>query len=116
MPQQRFLDFLLDQLADLHEVRAQRMFGGFGLYSADLFFAIVYDDVAYFKVDDQNRGDYERAGMKPFRPYEDRPMTMQYFEVPLAVLEDTDELCNWARRAAEAAARKALSKKARQRR
>ena len=115
MSRQRFLDFLLDQLGDLHEVRAQRMFGGVGLYSGDLFFAIVYNDVVYFKVDDQNRGDYERAGMKPFKPYEDRPTTMQYYEVPLKVLEDADKLCNWARRAVEAAARKPPPKKARKR-
>ena len=64
------------------------MFAGFGIYSADLFFAIVYDEVAYFKVDGRNRRDYERAGMKPFKPYSDRPMTMQYYEVPAAVIED----------------------------
>ena len=60
----------------------------------------------YFKVDDLNRGDYIRAGTKPFKPYADRPTTMQYYEVPAAVLEDADELCNWARGAIAAAERK----------
>jgi DNA transformation protein and related proteins len=100
-----FLDFLLDQLVDVPDVRAQRMFGGFGLYSSDRFFAIVVADVVYFKVDDVNRPDYIEARMKPFKPYSDRPTTMKYYEVPAAVIEDPDELCRWARRAIEAADR-----------
>lgn len=114
MGRQTFLDFLLDQLGDLPEVRAQRMFGGFGLYSGDLFFAIVLRDVAYFKVDDESRSHYERAGMKPFKPPGDRPTTLQYFEVPAAVLEDAEELCRWARGAIDTAERKP-KKKTRQR-
>ena len=102
----KFLDFLLDQLRDVDEVISKRMFGGVGLYSGDLFFAIVYDEIVYFKVDDVNLGDYVRAGTKPFKPYADRPMTMQYYEVPVTVLEDADELCAWARGAIAASARK----------
>lgn len=108
-----FLDFLLDQLADVPELRAQRMFGGTGLYSADLFFGIVYGDVAYFKVDDINRSDYMRAGMKPFKPARAKPMKMQYYEVPAAVIEDAEEACRWARRALGAAERKAAASTAR---
>ena len=106
-----FIDFLTDQLDDIDDLVARRMFGGVGLYSGDLFFAIVYDDVVYFKVDDVNRADYVRAGSEPFRPYEDRPMTMQYYEVPASVLEDADELCKWARASIAAAARKPPAKK-----
>src|SRR5207342_1930959 len=105
-----FLGFLTDQLCNIDDVTAKRMFGGVGLYSGDLFFAIVYEDIVYFKVDDVNRGDYARAGMKPFKPYEDRPMTMQYYEVPASVLEDAEELCNWARAALAASARKPKAK------
>jgi len=37
-------------------------------------------------------------------------MTMQYYEVPVFVLEDAEELCRWARRSLEAAARKPPAK------
>jgi DNA transformation protein len=107
----KFLDFLVDQLHHVDDVIAKRMFGGVGLYSGDLFFAIVYHDVVYFKVDDVNRGDYVRAGTKPFKPYEDRPTTMQYYAVPAVVLEDDDELCTWARGAIAAAERKPPARK-----
>ena len=98
-----FVDFALDQLADLEDIRSQRMFAGFGLYSGDVFFGIVYRDILYFKVNDSNRQDYVAAGMPPFRPNNDRPVTLQYYQVPAEVVEDADELCRWARRAIQVA-------------
>ena len=79
------------------------MFGGFGFYSADLFFGIVHQDILYFKVNDQSRDDYVRTGMAPFKPYKDRPITMQYYQVPAAVIENAQELCQWAEKAIAAA-------------
>ena len=114
-PQSIFVEFLLDQLRDIDDVISKSMFGGVGLYSGDVFFAIVYHDVVYFKVDDLNRVDYVRAGTKPFKPYENRPTTMQYYEVPASVLEDADELCAWARRAVAAAERKPVARKRKRR-
>ena len=105
------VEFLLDQLADLPDVRSQRMFGGTGLYAGDRFFAIVFDGHVFFKVDDVNRGAYVRAGMKPFKPYKDRPTTMQYYEVPTSVIEDADELCKWARQSIAAAERKSTNRR-----
>jgi len=100
-----FVEFVLDQLRDIDEVMVRRMFGGVGIYSVGDFFAIIFHNVVYFKVDDLNRKDYLDAGMKPFKPYPDQPTTMQYFAVPLSVLEDADECGRWARRAVQAARR-----------
>ena len=63
-----FRDFVLDQLARVSALRAKRMFGGIGLYSGERFFGIVAADEVFFKVDDSNRGAYERARSEPFRP------------------------------------------------
>jgi DNA transformation protein len=81
------------------------MFGGVGLYSRGVFFGIIARDVLYMKTDDTTRGEYERAGMKPFRPYPDRAGTMQYYAVPVGVLESASELVEWARKAVGVAAR-----------
>ena len=94
-----YLQFVLDQLAALGVVRARRMFGGAGLYRGDEFFGIVHGDALYFKVDETTRAEYERAGSEPFRPFANRATTLQYFLVPAEVLEDSGELCSWARRA-----------------
>jgi DNA transformation protein and related proteins len=100
-----FVAFVLDQLAELGGVTSRAMFGGTGLYRGDLFFGIVARDVLYLKADDRTRPAFERAGSQPFKPYSDRPATMQYYEVPLAVLEDAGDLRRWAKEAVGAAGR-----------
>jgi len=99
-----FRDFVLDQLATLPGLRDRSMFGGVGLYAGEVFFGILASDVLYFKTDDSNRRDYEQAGSGPFRPYADRTMTMPYYAVPIAVVEDAPTLVTWATRALKVAA------------
>jgi DNA transformation protein len=100
-----FRSFVLDQLEELGDVTARAMFGGVGLYHHGRFFGIIARDTLYLKADDGNRPDYERAGMKPFKPYRDRPGTMQYYAVPVGVLESPLDLGHWARKAIAAAER-----------
>jgi DNA transformation protein len=104
-----FRSFVLDQLEELGDVTARAMFGGVGLYRRGLFFGIIARDTLYLKVDDGNRPDYKRAGMKPFKPYRDRSGTMQYYAVPVEVLESPLDLSQWARKAVAAAERAAAT-------
>jgi DNA transformation protein len=106
MAKNGFLAFVLDQLGGIDDVVARSMFGGVGLYAGSVFFAIIHRDIVYFKVDDKTRPSFVRAGMKPFKPFADRPTTMQYYEVPANVLEDAEELTKWAQRAIAVAKRK----------
>lgn len=108
-----FLAFVLDQLDGIEHVVSRPMFGGTGLYAGTVFFGIIYHDVLYLKVDARTRGDYERAGMRPFAPYAPRTTTMQYYEVPAGVLENGEDLTAWARKAIAAAERSASHKKSR---
>ena len=64
-----FRSFALEQLARVGpNLRSKRMFGGVGVYSGELFFALLDDDRLYLKVDDQTRGAFEARGLGPFRP------------------------------------------------
>jgi len=101
-----FKSFVLDQLTELGDVVPKSMFGGVGLYCEGVFFGIIARDVLYLKVDETNRPDYERAGMTPFKPYPDRAGTMQYYAVPVGVLEASSELVDWARKAVAVARRR----------
>ena len=110
-----FLIYLKDQLADMGPVACRRMFGGTGLYCNGLMFAIVVDDVVYFKVDDSNRADYEAAGAGPFVFTSKRgPSIMSYYEVPVDVLESKEKMSQWAIKAFDVAiaAKKKTAKKA----
>ncbi len=99
-----FLIYLKDQLAEMGPVTSRRMFGGAGLYCDGLIFAIVVDDVLYFKVDDSNREDYEAEGMGPFVFTSERGQsTMGYYEVPVDVLENKEKTSQWALKALDVA-------------
>jgi DNA transformation protein len=102
-----FQTLVVEQLSRvLPGVRARRMFGGVGVYSNDMFFALVDDDVLYFKVDDTTRPDFEALGLGPFRPFGDEGETMQYYQVPAELLENTDDLRTWADKAVGVARRR----------
>ena len=101
-----FETFVLDQLAGLGDVTSKKMFGGVGLYCGGVFFAIIARDELYLKADDSTRRAFEAAGSRPFKPYPNRSGKMQYYSVPVDVLESAPELARWARQAL-AVARKA---------
>jgi DNA transformation protein len=89
--------FVLERLQRaLPDVRARNMFGGVGIYAGTTFFALIGNDVLYFKVDERTRGDFEARGMRAFRPFGEGGEVMQYYEVPVDVIEDTDLLREWA--------------------
>ena len=92
-----FKDFVLDQLSGLRGVTCRSMFGGYGLYRGDVFFGIVHKSRLYFKTDEAARERYLSKGMKPFQP--NRTQTLKtYYEVPVDVVEDTEQLVAWAER------------------
>jgi DNA transformation protein len=101
-----FRTFVLEQLGrSTPNIRGRSMFGGVGVYAADLFFALLADDTLYFKVDDLSRPAFEHRGMMPFRPYGEAGEVMQYYEVPADVLEDPELLSSWVEEAIGAARR-----------
>jgi DNA transformation protein len=108
-----FVDYLLEQLAPLGNLRAKAMFGGFGLYTNELFFAIVVDDVLYVKVDEFNRAKFEAHNLSAFRysMKDGRMMSMSYYPLPESALEDSSALIQWAREGVAAALRAPERKK-----
>jgi DNA transformation protein len=94
-----FRDFVLDQLRRL-DVTSRRMFSGYGLYRGGVFFGIVSRGRVYFKTNTTTRAAYIERGMQPFRP-RPRQTLKSYFEVPVEVLEDGEELALWAKQAVD---------------
>lgn len=107
-----FRALVLDQLARIApDVRGKRMFGGLGIYSGEAFFALADGDRLYVKADEQTRGRFEQQGWEAFRPFGDGRMVMQYYELPLEVIENAERLRPWVELALAAAARGAKSKR-----
>jgi DNA transformation protein len=93
-----FVEFVLEQLSDIGDLRARRMFGGHGLYRDDAFFGIVFDGHLYFKIAPGSKARYEAHGMQPFRPNTKQTLG-RYYEVPAEVVEDASRLREWAEEA-----------------
>lgn len=108
-----FREFVLEQLGRVVAIDWKRMFGGVGLYADGTFFALIDDDILYFEVGDANRADFEAAGSRAFSPYGDGKYSMNYYELPVDVLEDIDALRAWTEKALTVARRAADAKRRR---
>lgn len=94
-----YLAFVLEQLNAVPAVLTKRMFGGVGIYSDGTFFAVIDNDTLFFKVDDETRPQYVRRKMPPFQPMPGEAPMRGYYQVPIGVIEDADELAVWAKQA-----------------
>jgi len=100
----QYRDFILDLLAPLQPL-ARRMFSGIGLFSDGVMFGLLVREAFYLRVSDATRGRFEDAGSAPFS-YDraGRKVSLAaYYEVPEGLLDQPDELRQWARDAIGAA-------------
>ena len=97
----------LELFAPLGSISTKAMFGGWGFYCDDLFFALVAHETLYLKADGQSAALFSEAGGEPFRfSYKDgRVETMNYWTVPETALESPAEMLPWGREALAAALR-----------
>lgn len=118
-------DYIVDQLRDWAPIVVRRLFGGWGIYRGPVMFGLIARDAIYFRVDSQNKPDYEAtatqsfvhtarkragataSGTKPFTYTmpSGKTIEMAYYEVPADILEDVEALGQWAARAEAAAIR-----------
>lgn len=99
-----FVEFVRDQLRRLGPVTVRAMFGGHGLWLDGRIFGIVAEGALHLRTGPRNRAAYEALGLRPFKPWDDRPVTLKaYYPLPEDVLEDPDAAARWAREAVEAA-------------
>ncbi len=106
MPKTDFHDYVVqDLMQGIRGVTSRAMFGGWALYRDGVTFGIIADDQLFFKVDEKNRAEYEKRGSGPF-VYESRgkQVTMRsYWELPVDIMEDREELERWVEASCRAA-------------
>lgn len=94
-------------------VSIRRMFGGVGVFADGLMIALVSDGEIFLKADQQTIPTLEAEGSRPFTyGAKNRRVAMSYWLLPERLLDDPDELGNFAR-AALSAAHRAQAKKIR---
>ena len=106
-----FITFLLELLEPMGSVQAKGMFGGFGIYRHGLMFGLVSQDTFYLKADGVNRADFEEKGLPCFTYKRmGKELSMSYYQAPPEVMDHSEELCSWAKKAYDAAVRTARKK------
>ncbi|MDA7950719.1 MAG: TfoX/Sxy family protein [Pirellulaceae bacterium] len=100
-----FVEFVVAQLKGISNVRAKAMFGGYGLYAGEVFFAVIAESRLFFKTSIRTRPRYRAVGSEMFNPTP-KIKLKRYYEVPLAILESGPQLTEWAREAVEASQEK----------
>jgi DNA transformation protein len=106
-----FLTHLREMLEPIDGVHFKRMFGGYGLFRTGLMFGLVVEETLYFKVDTQNKPEFEARGLGPFVYMKaDKPMPMSYYQAPDEVLDSLDDMQQWAESAYQAAVRAQAAK------
>ncbi|MFY8106345.1 MAG: TfoX/Sxy family protein [Elstera sp.] len=101
-------------LADLGEVRARGMFGGYGIYLEDRIIALWDEGALYLKVDALTTPRFEAEGLPPFSYLKEsgRVTVMSYRRVS-DTWQTPEAMEPWARLAVEAAKRSAKPNKKR---
>jgi len=100
-----FVELLKDALSGLGPVSVRRMFGGAGIYADGVMFGLIAGDTLYLKADAQSQRAFEAEGLEPFtyQARGKRRIAMSYWRIPERLLDDPDEMVEWARRALAAA-------------
>lgn len=106
-PLPEFVVHACELFAPLGSIRTRAMFGGWGFYCDELFFAIIADETLYLKADAESAARFQAAGGEPFSfTYKDgRSETMNYWTVPEEAMESPGEMIEWGRLALAAAIR-----------
>ena len=101
------VEHCLELFAPLGAVRPKSMFGGWGFYLDELFFALIADEILFLKVDGDTEPAFRDAGSFPFTfTYKDgRSVTMAYWSAPEEAMESPPMMRDWARLALGAALR-----------
>ena len=95
-------------------VSVRRMFGGAGVYAEGTMFALIADGELYFKADEDTIPAFRAAGVGPFvYGAKGRRVVMSYWRLPDRLLDEPDELAEWARAALRVAQRSAAARPSR---
>ena len=65
---QDFVDYVAEQLREVGAIRSRKMFGEYGLYCDEVFFAVICDDQFFVKVTPQGEAAFPNLPKAP--PYE----------------------------------------------
>jgi DNA transformation protein len=111
MAQTAFHAFAQELFSGMGPVSVRRMFGGAGIYAADLMFALIDEDTIFIKADDDMKAALALEGSVAWTYTRDgKTREMGYWRLPESALDNPDEAADWGERALTVAKAKAKPK------
>lgn len=107
---QLFADRVVDMMAASgsisNPVQQRKMFGGSGLFSQNLMFAIAVNDQLYLKADSETRRVFESRGLERFS-YQQNGQTfyLDFYHAPAEVFSNSNSMTQWVQQALMSAER-----------
>jgi len=110
-----FKDFLAELFEPVGNVTFKNMFGGTGIFRHGLMFGLVSDGRVALKVDGDTEQEFIDEGMEQWTYSRegdkgDRKRSFGYWYMPDRLLEDSEELRDWALKAFDVAVRADMKK------
>lgn len=97
-----FLHYALDLFNPLGRLTSKTLFGGNAILKNNITFAMVFDGSIYLKTDKNTVKKYLDLDSKPLSyKKNNKTISLRYYEIPIEVLDDEDQLIQWAIEASE---------------
>lgn len=107
------LEGVEELFAFIPELRIKRMFGGAGVFSGELMFALAFEEDLFLRADEETRERFEAAGCAQFTyaTREGERMSLGYWRAPDEVWDDPEAARTWGELSLAAAVRKKAGKR-----
>jgi DNA transformation protein len=97
-----FLQYALDLFNPLGRLTSKTLFGGNAILKNNITFAMVFDSSIYLKTNKNTVKKYLDLDSKPLSyKKNNKTISLRYYEIPIEVLDDEDQLIQWAIEASE---------------
>jgi DNA transformation protein len=92
-----FLQYALDLFNPLGRLTSKTLFGGNAILKNNITFAMVFDGSIYLKTNKNTVKKYLDLDSKPLSyKKNNKTISLRYYEIPIEVLDDEDQLIQWA--------------------
>jgi DNA transformation protein len=92
-----FLQYALDLFNPLGRLTSKTLFGGNVILKNNITFAMVFDGSIYLKTNKDTVKKYLDLDSKPLSyKKNNKTINLRYYEIPIEVIDDEDQLMQWA--------------------
>ena len=97
-----FLQYALDLFSPLGRLTSKTLFGGNAILKNNITFAMVFDGSIYLKTNKNTVKKYLDLKSKPLSyKKNNKTIKLRYYEIPVEILDEEDQLIQWAIEATE---------------